>query len=101
MSSVIDFDLLDDKDGPVQAQGESLGGWIPYARPILESECLVYTCCLKTHRPLGSLHHGPEAGRRCRSHPPDMVFNYMREMHGSAEWKKDDHRDQSTLSNPR
>lgn len=23
------------------------------AWPILESECIVYTCCLKTHRPLG------------------------------------------------
>ena len=51
---VLDFDTLEAKDWVLCKPKDS--HWsegFRIARPILESECLVYTCCLKTHRPLG------------------------------------------------
>jgi uncharacterized protein (DUF362 family) len=85
---VIDFDLLDSQDWILCKPKES--HWAEgfrIARPILESECLVYTCCLKTHRPLGvftlalKLSVGVVPTTR-------HGFNYMRELHGSPNGRK-------------
>ncbi len=57
------------------------------ARPILEAECLVCTCCLKTHQYGGvfsmslKLHVGVVPTSR-------HGFNYMSELHGSPEQRK-------------
>ena len=57
------------------------------ARPILETECLVSTCCLKTHQYGGifsmslKLHVGVVPTSR-------HGFNYMSELHGSAHQRK-------------
>jgi uncharacterized protein (DUF362 family) len=85
---VIDFDQLDGKDWVLCKPKES--HWAEgyrIARPILESECLVSTGCLKTHRPLGVFTMSLKLA-------VGMVpttrhgFNYMREMHGSADGRK-------------
>ena len=48
---VINFDDLQDKDWvPGEAPGLRWSNGFRIARPILESECLVSTCCLKTHQ---------------------------------------------------
>ncbi|MGA2735388.1 MAG: DUF362 domain-containing protein [Syntrophobacteraceae bacterium] len=57
------------------------------ARPILESECLVSTCCLKTHQYGGvftmslKLHVGVVPASR-------HGFNYMSDLHGSPHQRK-------------
>jgi len=85
---VIDFDLLDSQDWILCKPKEShWADGFRIARPILESECLVYTCCLKTHRPLGvftmalKLSVGVVPTTR-------HGFNYMRELHGSPDGRK-------------
>jgi len=85
---VIDFDLLDSKDWVLCKPKEShWADGFRIARPILESECLVYTCCLKTHRPLGvftmalKLSVGVVPTTR-------HGFDYMRELHGSPDGRK-------------
>ncbi len=48
---VVDFDALSEKDWvPVKGEGSHWEKGFRIARPILESECLVSTCCLKTHQ---------------------------------------------------
>ena len=48
---IIDFDELDQKDWvKVDAENSHWQDGFRIARPILESECLIYTCCLKTHQ---------------------------------------------------
>jgi uncharacterized protein (DUF362 family) len=85
---IIDFDLLDSQDWILCKPKES--HWVDgfrIARPILESECLIYTCCLKTHRPLGvftmalKLSVGTVPTTR-------HGFDYMRELHGSPNGRK-------------
>jgi uncharacterized protein (DUF362 family) len=85
---VIDFDQLDNKDWVLCKPKEShWSDGFRMARPILESECLVYTCCLKTHRPLGvftmalKLHVGVVPTSR-------HGYDYMRELHGSPHQRK-------------
>jgi uncharacterized protein (DUF362 family) len=85
---VIDFDLLDSKDWVLCKPKEShWADGFRIARPVLESECLVYTCCLKTHRPLGvftmalKLSVGVVPTTR-------HGFDYMRELHGSSDGRK-------------
>ncbi len=57
------------------------------ARPVLETECLVSTCCLKTHQYGGvfsmslKLHVGVVPTSR-------HGFNYMGQLHGSADQRK-------------
>jgi len=85
---VVDFDLLDAKDWVLCKPKES--HWTDgfrIARPILESECLVYTCCLKTHRPLGVF---TMALKLAVGAVPTTRhgFDYMREMHGSPNGRK-------------
>jgi uncharacterized protein (DUF362 family) len=86
--TVIDFDRLDDK------------GWVEFkpkathwskgfriARPILESECLVSTCCLKTHQYGGiftlslKLHVGVVPTTR-------HGYQYMEELHSSPHQRE-------------
>jgi len=85
---VIDFDQLEGKDWVLCKPKEShWADGFRVARPILESECLVCTCCLKTHRPLGvftmalKLHVGVVPTTR-------HGFDYMRELHGSPNGRK-------------
>ncbi len=48
---IIDFDGLDEQDWvKVDAGNSHWQDGFRVARPVLESECLIYTCCLKTHQ---------------------------------------------------
>ena len=48
---IIDFDELDEKDWvKVDAENSHWQDGFRVARPILESDCLICTCCLKTHQ---------------------------------------------------
>ena len=85
---IIDFDQLDNKDWVLCKPKDShWADGFRVARPILESECLVHTCCLKAHRPLGvftlslKLAVGTVPTTR-------HGFNYMQEMHGSPDGRK-------------
>jgi len=80
---VIDFDALEAKDWVrVDAKGSHWKDGFRVARPILEAECLVSTCCLKTHQYGGvftmalKLHVGVVPTSR-------HGFDYMRELHSS------------------
>ncbi|MCG6879309.1 MAG: DUF362 domain-containing protein [Deltaproteobacteria bacterium] len=85
---IIDFDTLDDKDWvPVMPEGSHWRNGFRIARPILESECLVSTGCLKTHQFGGvftlslKLHVGVvPTGRH--------GYAYMGELHGSKDQQK-------------
>jgi len=85
---VIDFDKLDGKDWvKVAPQGSHWKDGFRVARPILEAECLVSTCCLKTHGYGGvftlslKLHVGVVPTTR-------HGYDYMRELHGSPHMRK-------------
>lgn len=85
---IVDFDRLDNKDWVLCRPKEShWADGFRVARPILESECLVYTCCLKTHRPLGVF---TMALKLAVGTVPTTRhgFNYMQEMHGSPNGRK-------------
>lgn len=48
---IIDFDDLDQKDWvEFKSKDSHWGNGFRIARPILETECLISTCCLKTHQ---------------------------------------------------
>ena len=85
---IIDFDDLDQKDWVKVAPEES--HWqdgFRVARPILEAECLVSTCCLKTHQFGGvftmslKLHVGVVPTSR-------HGYPYMSELHQSPHQRK-------------
>ncbi|MBW2087084.1 MAG: DUF362 domain-containing protein, partial [Deltaproteobacteria bacterium] len=85
---VINFDDLDDK-GWVKVEPED-SHWrdgFRVARPILEAECLISTCCLKTHQYGGiftmslKLHVGVVPTMR-------HGYDYMRELHGSRHMRR-------------
>jgi len=85
---VIDFDDLDKKDWVLFKPKES--HWpngFRIARPILETECLISTCCLKTHQYGGiftmslKLHVGVVPTFR-------HGYEYMRELHGSPHQRR-------------
>ena len=85
---IIDFDDLDPKDWVKVSPEES--HWqdgFRVARPILEAECLVSTCCLKTHQYGGvftmslKLHVGVVPTSR-------NGYPYMSELHGSPHQRK-------------
>ena len=85
---IIDFDDLDQKDWVKVSPEES--HWqdgFRVARPILEAECLVSTCCLKTHQFGGvftmslKLHVGVVPTSR-------HGYPYMSELHGSPHQRK-------------
>ncbi|MDI6754645.1 MAG: DUF362 domain-containing protein [Thermodesulfobacteriota bacterium] len=85
---VIDFDDLKEKDW-VEFKPET-SHWVNgfrIARPILESECLISTCCLKTHQFGGvftmslKLHVGVVPTSR-------HGYEYMRQLHSSPHQRK-------------
>ncbi len=80
---IINFDDLEQKDWlEVKPKGSHWRNGFRVARPILEAECLISTCCLKTHQYGGvftmslKLHVGVVPTTR-------HGFEYMRELHGS------------------
>lgn len=85
---IIDFDTLDANDWvKVDAPGSHWKDGFRVARPVLEAECLVSTCCLKTHQYGGvftmslKLHVGVvPTGRN--------GFDYMRELHASPHQRR-------------
>jgi uncharacterized protein (DUF362 family) len=85
---IIDFDDLDKKDWvEVFPKDSHWKNGFRIARPILEAECLVSTCCLKTHQFGGiftmslKLHVGVVPTTR-------HGFDYMRELHTSPHQRK-------------
>jgi len=85
---VIDFDKLDNKDWVLFKPKKS--HWqngFRIARPILDAECLISTCCLKTHQFGGiftqslKLHVGVVPTSR-------HGYDYMRELHSSPHQRK-------------
>jgi uncharacterized protein (DUF362 family) len=85
---IIDFDDLTDKDWVEFKPRES--HWkngFRVARPVVETECLISTCCLKTHQYGGvftlslKLHVGVVPTTR-------HGFDYMRELHSSVHQRK-------------
>ena len=86
--NVIDFDGLERKDWiPFKPKGSHWTNGFRIARPVVESECLVSTCCLKTHQFGGiftmslKLHVGVVPTYR-------HGYEYMRELHGSPHQRK-------------
>jgi uncharacterized protein (DUF362 family) len=85
---IIDFDDLDQKDWvKVTPEDSHWQDGFRVARPILEAECLVSTCCLKTHQFGGvftmslKLHVGVVPTSR-------HGYPYMSELHGSPHQRK-------------
>jgi uncharacterized protein (DUF362 family) len=85
---VINFDDLDDKDWvPFRPKKSHWANGFRIARPILDAECLVSTCCLKTHQFGGiftmslKLHVGVVPTSR-------HGYGYMGELHGSPHQRK-------------
>jgi uncharacterized protein (DUF362 family) len=85
---VIDFDDLDKKDWVLfKPKNSHWANGFRIARPILETECLVSTCCLKTHQYGGiftlslKLHVGVVPTFR-------HGYEYMGELHGSPHQRK-------------
>jgi uncharacterized protein (DUF362 family) len=85
---VIDFDDLNERDWVLFKPPRS--HWtngFRIARPILDAECLISTCCLKTHQYGGiftmslKLHVGVVPTSR-------HGYDYMRELHGSPHQRK-------------
>jgi uncharacterized protein (DUF362 family) len=86
--TIIDFDELDNKDWvEVKPKDSHWENGFRIARPILEAECLISTCCLKTHRYGGiftmslKLHVGVVPTHR-------HGYEYMTELHGSPHQRK-------------
>jgi uncharacterized protein (DUF362 family) len=86
--AVLDFDELDNKDWvEVKLKDSHWKNGFRIARPILEAECLISTCCLKTHRYGGvftmslKLHVGVVPTHR-------HGYEYMSELHGSPHQRK-------------
>ena len=86
--NIIDFDDLEEKDWvKVNSKDSHWQDGFRVARPILESECLISTCCLKTHQFGGiftmslKLHVGVVPTSR-------HGFGYMSELHGSPHQRK-------------
>jgi len=85
---IINFDDLAQKDWvEVKPKDSHWQDGFRVARPILESECLISTCCLKTHAYGGiftmslKLHVGVVPTQR-------HGFEYMRELHSSRNQRK-------------
>ncbi len=85
---VIDFDHLDDKDWILfEPKKSNWNKGFRIARPILDAECLISTCCLKTHQYGGGftmslkLHVGVVPTSR-------HGYDYMRELHSSPHQRK-------------
>jgi len=85
---ILNFDELDEKDWvKVDADGSHWQDGFRIARPILESDCLICTCCLKTHQYGGvitlSLKNSVGVVPTSRH-----GYNYMTELHSSPHQRK-------------
>ncbi len=85
---IFDFDALPDEDWVlIRLEGSHWEKGFRIARPVLESECLVSTCCLKTHQYGGvftmslKLHVGCVPTSR-------HGYHYMSELHSSPHQRK-------------
>ena len=85
---VIDFDALPDADWVlVKPKGGHWPNGFRVARPVMESECLVSTCCLKTHQFGGvftmslKLHVGVVPTTR-------HGYDYMQQLHSSPHQRR-------------
>ena len=85
---ILDFDKLDAKDWlEFKPKGSHWKNGFRIARPIIESECLISTCCLKTHQFGGvftlslKLHVGVVPTTR-------HGYAYMSELHSSPHQRK-------------
>ncbi|MBW1783466.1 MAG: DUF362 domain-containing protein [Deltaproteobacteria bacterium] len=85
---IMDFDQLDDKDWvKINVNGSHWQDGFRVARPILESECLISTGCLKTHQYGGvftmslKLHVGVVPTTR-------HGYDYMNELHSSPHQRQ-------------
>ncbi len=85
---IIDFDDLEERDWvDIKPKDSHWRNGFRIARPVLETECLVSTCCLKTHQYGGvftmslKLHVGVVPTTR-------HGFDYMKELHGSPHQRK-------------
>jgi uncharacterized protein (DUF362 family) len=85
---VVDFDHLAQKDWiKVDADESHWRDGFRVARPILESECLITTCCLKTHQ------FGGVFTMSLKNHVGVVPttrhgYNYMSELHSSPHQRK-------------
>ena len=85
---IIDFDELDETDWvKVDAENSHWQDGFRVARPVLESDCLICTCCLKTHQFGGvitmSLKNSVGVVPTSRH-----GYNYMTELHSSSHQRK-------------
>ena len=86
--NIVDFDDLAEKDWvKVDARDSHWQDGFRIARPILESECLVSTCCLKTHQ------FGGVFTLSLKNHVGVVPtarhgYDYMRELHSSPHQRK-------------
>ena len=85
---IIDFDKLDDNDWvKVDAPNSHWQDGFRIARPVLESDCLISTCCLKTHQFGGvitlSLKNSVGVVPTSRH-----GYSYMSELHSSPHQRK-------------
>ena len=86
--NIVDFDDLSPKDWvKVDAEDSHWQDGFRIARPILESECLVTTCCLKTHQ------FGGVFTLSLKNHVGVVPttrhgYDYMRELHSSPHQRK-------------
>jgi uncharacterized protein (DUF362 family) len=85
---ILNFDDLEDRDWvKFKPEGSHWKDGFRVARPILDAECLISTCCLKTHRYGGvftmslKLHVGVVPTTR-------HGYDYMKELHGSPHQRK-------------
>ncbi|MBT8363965.1 MAG: DUF362 domain-containing protein, partial [Deltaproteobacteria bacterium] len=85
---IVDFDDLAQKDWvKIDAEDSHWRDGFRVARPILESECLITTCCLKTHQ------FGGVFTMSLKNHVGVVPttrhgYNYMRELHSSPHQRK-------------
>jgi len=85
---IVDFDDLPAKDWvKVDAEKSHWRDGFRVARPILESECLISTCCLKTHQ------FGGVFTMSLKNHVGVVPttrhgYDYMRELHSSPHQRK-------------
>jgi uncharacterized protein (DUF362 family) len=87
-AKIINFDDLEEKDWvEFKPKGSHWRNGFRIARPVLDAECLISTCCLKTHQFGGifsmslKLHVGVVPTHR-------NGFDYMSELHGSPHQRR-------------
>ncbi len=84
------FDELGAQDWVmIQPPGMHWEKGFPFARPCLEAEALVQTCCLKTHRYGGhfTMSLKNSVGMVAKHYPPED-YDYMQELHSSSHQRR-------------